>query len=152
MATFDIDAELEAIVRALTARRLPYAVCGGIAVAVHGHPRATTDIDIIVAAETVDAVVETVRGLGYTLEAAPMRFSSGIEVRRISRVESGELFTLDLMPVTDVLREVWDGRAQVTWRGQPLHIVSREGLIRMKRLASRAQDLADLEALGADDE
>lgn len=152
VSVFDIDAELEAIVSALEAAELPYAICGGVAVAVHGHPRATTDIDMIVPAEHLDEILRTVRGLGYVLVAAPMHFSSGIEVRRVSRIEGGELFTLDVMPVTPALREVWEGRQSVRWRGNPLRIVSREGLFSMKRLAGRAQDLADLEALGADDE
>lgn len=152
MAVFDIDAELEAVVAALEESGFEYAVCGGIAVAVHGHPRATTDIDILVTAEALPEILATVAGLGYVLKAAPMKFSSGIEVRRVSRMESGEVFTLDLMPVTEVIREVWEDRQKVEWRGRPLRIVSRRGLVRMKRLAGRAQDLADLEALGAGDE
>lgn len=152
MATFDIDAELEAITSALEHRGLEYAVCGGIAVAVHGHPRATMDIDLVVPPESLDAILETARAVGYTLRAAPMILRDGLEVRRVSRIEEGELFTLDLMPVTDLLRDVWASRQQVSWRGKPLRVVSREGLIRMKRLAGRAQDIADLEALGAADE
>jgi len=34
-----------------------------------------------------------------------------------------------------------------TWAGQPLWVVSREGLVQMKRLAGRTQDLADIERL-----
>jgi hypothetical protein len=151
MAIFDIDAELEAITRALEDGQIDYALCGGIAVAVHGYPRATVDIDLIVTRESLAAALAVARGLGYLVEAGPMRFASGVEVRRVSRLESGEVFTLDLMPVTGVLEDVWQGRQQVSWRGRPLRVVSRDGLIKMKRLAGRSQDLADLAALGADD-
>jgi hypothetical protein len=152
MTVFDIEAELEAIAGALEIRQIDYAVCGGVAVAIHGHPRATTHIDLVVAPESLDAVLETVSALGYDLAAAPMRFASGIEVRRVSRLQAGEAFTLDLMPVTDVLRPAWDSRERVTWRGRKLGVVSRDGLVLMKRLAGRAQDLADLEALGVGDD
>lgn len=152
MAIFDIEAELGAIATALNQQGIEYAVCGGVALAVHGHPRATKDIDVIVAETSVERARATLRALGYTLEAAPMRFSSGIEVRRVSRVESGELFTVDLLVITPAIEEVWRGRQVVMWRELPLGVVSRDGLIRMKRLAGRPQDLADLAALGAGDE
>ena len=152
MGMFEIDAELEAVITAFEAQGIDYAICGGVAVAVHGHPRATTDIDIVVAPETVDVARASLRALGYGLDAAPMLFSSGIEVRRVSRVESGEIFTLDLVLATPVLADVWSGRQVVIWRDRPLRVVSRDGLIRMKRLAGRAQDKADLEALGATDD
>ena len=152
MAIFDIEAELGAVATALNQQGIEYAVCGGVALAVHGHPRATKDIDVIVAETSVERTRATLRALGYTLEAAPMRFASGIEVRRVSRVESGELFTLDLLVVTPAIEEVWRGRQVVMWRELPLGVVSRDGLIRMKRLAGRPQDLADLAALGVGDE
>lgn len=152
MAIFDIEAELGAVATALNQQGIEYAVCGGVALAVHGHPRATKDIDVIVAETSAERTRAILRALGYTLEAAPMRFASGIEVRRVSRVESGELFTLDLLMVTPAIEDVWRGRQVVMWRELPLGVVSRDGLIRMKRLAGRPQDLADLAALGAGDE
>lgn len=152
MGIFDIDAELEAIAAAFESQGIDYAICGGVAVAIHGHPRATVDIDLIVTTAAVDAARTVLRALGYSLEAAPMRFASGIEIRRVSRVESGELFTVDLVLATPVLADVWTGKQVVTWRGRPLRIVSRDGLIQMKRLAGRTQDKADLEALGVGDE
>ena len=81
-----------------------------------------------------------------------MRFASGIEIRRVSRIESGEIFTVDLVIATPVLAEVWAGRQVVTWRARPLRVVSRDGLIRMKLIAGRSQDKADLDALGAADD
>lgn len=43
MPVFDIDAELAAIVDAFAARRVEHVVCGALALAVHGRPRATKD-------------------------------------------------------------------------------------------------------------
>lgn len=44
--------------------------------------------------------------------------------------------------------DVWRSRLEVAWEGRVLFVVSREGLIAMKRLAGRPQDLADIAALG----
>ncbi len=49
MATFDLQAELDAVTAALDASQIEYAICGALALAVHGHPRATKDIDVLVA-------------------------------------------------------------------------------------------------------
>jgi hypothetical protein len=43
---FDLYEEFKAIVSALEEHRIDYAVCGGLALAVHGLPRATVDIDL----------------------------------------------------------------------------------------------------------
>jgi hypothetical protein len=54
------------------------------------------------------------------------------------------------LAVTPVLEEAWAGREILEWRGHPLPTVSRSGLIAMKRLAGRHQDLADIEKLEGD--
>ena len=41
MADWTIGAELRSLIRALDEASIPYALCGGLAVAVFGYPRAT---------------------------------------------------------------------------------------------------------------
>ena len=55
--TLDLAAELAAIVAALDEAGIPYALCGGLAVAVHGHARATQYIDLLVLPEDVGRIV-----------------------------------------------------------------------------------------------
>lgn len=43
--------ELLLITNTLSAARIDYALCGGVAVAVHGYPRATRDIDLLIREE-----------------------------------------------------------------------------------------------------
>jgi hypothetical protein len=47
----DLIEELAAITRALDDAGIPYALCGGLAMAVHAHPRATIAIDILAKGE-----------------------------------------------------------------------------------------------------
>jgi hypothetical protein len=151
MPALTLYGELRALVAALHAQRLDYALCGGVAVAIHGEPRATRDIDVLVAPKDLDGVRLVLKGLGYGLEAAPMLFRSGLEVRRISKVAEGELFTVDLVLASAALEPIWSGREAMTWEDQPLWVVSRDGLVEMKRIAGRAQDLADIERLTGGD-
>jgi hypothetical protein len=69
------------------------------------------------------------------------------KVYRISKAEGRDLVTLDLIVVTPILRDVWNSRELVEVDSKAIKIVSRAGLIKMKRIAGRLQDLADIEAL-----
>ena len=67
---------------------------------------------------------------------------------RVSRILNNELFTLDLLLVTPVLHEVWTSKEVLHLPDRKISVVSRTGLAKMKRLAGRLRDLADLEELG----
>lgn len=86
------------------------------------------------------------------VDAGPIPFAVGTpnerELHRVSRLDDGALTTIDLLLVTAVLEAAWTSRVRARWRGQDLWTVSLDGLRHMKQLAGRAQDLADLEALG----
>lgn len=143
--------ELHAIVAALTAAGIGYAVCGGVAVTVHGATRSTKDIDILVARADLQRAIDVVRPLGYVFVALPMTFDAGTErerhVQRVSKIDGDEHLVLDLLLAEAAFANALEDRAVVSLAEGPLVVVSRATLLRMKRLAGRAQDLADLERL-----
>lgn len=51
----DLRQELLKLVAALQQAGIDYAVCGGFAVAIHGYPRLTTDIDLLIRSVNLDA-------------------------------------------------------------------------------------------------
>lgn len=148
----DLLAELRSIVQILNEQALEYAVCGGIAVTVHGAPRTTKDIDVLVREEDVPRVLALVARSGFDLPARPMVFERGgpreRRVQRVSKASGADLLTLDLLVATPVLAPALEGRVRVRWGDMDLWLVSLDGLALMKRLAGRLQDLADLERLG----
>ncbi|MSP60519.1 MAG: hypothetical protein EXR72_09300 [Myxococcales bacterium] len=140
--------ELDALVGALDRAKVPFALCGAIALAMHGHPRATKDIDMVVRREDLEMAKRVAGACGFVLEALPIKFASGIEVERISKITGSDLLMLDLLVVNELLWPVWESRRSLPWRdGRELSVVSREGLISMKLTAGRPQDLADLARL-----
>lgn len=146
----DLYEELKALIARLEEGPLPYALCGGLAMAVYGTPRATVDIDLLVREESLPEIMPLARELGYTIEAAPMAFAGGaIRIRRLSRIdpESRDVLTLDLVVVTPEIAGVWQGRRQVEWEGGKLWVVSQGGLIALKRLRGSGQDLDDIARL-----
>jgi hypothetical protein len=144
----DLRSELETLTASLDTAKIPYAVCGALALAIHGHPRATKDIDLLAEPERLLELKAVARVHGFTLEALPMTFSaSGITVHRTSRITGTQLLTLDVLEATGALAPVWASRQQVqTLRGS-IWVVSRQGLVTMKLAAGRPQDLADLARL-----
>jgi len=153
---FDLTAEFEGLVAALERGEVPYAVCGGLAVNIHGHVRSTQDIDLLVPREALEAALDTVAGIGFTLRAGPIPFGAGTdryrELHRASRILEAEVLTVAFLVVTPILTSAWESREVIEWRAHRIPTVSRRGLLEMKRLAGRYQDLADIEALekGAD--
>jgi hypothetical protein len=131
----------------LEGRGVAYAVAGAIALAIHGVPRATTDIDLLVDPAQVDGALGAARARQFGVEALPMKFSDGMEVRRVTKVAGSEMLTLDLLLVNPNLEPVWASRERVRTERGEFWVVSREGLIQMKAWAGRPQDLADIERL-----
>ncbi|MBI4604912.1 MAG: nucleotidyltransferase family protein [Planctomycetes bacterium] len=153
MAELNLYDELLALVDALEKHRVEYAICGGLALGILGHPRMTKDIDILVREEDLQKATEVVNTCGFTVPSGRIPFRLGQPdeqvLFRLNKVVGRRLLTLDLMIVPPFLEDVWVGRNTVQWQGRTVKIVSREGLVRMKRLAGRRQDLADLEKLEA---
>ncbi len=145
MTLFD---ELTALVGALDEANIDYALVGALALAVWGVPRATKDIDLLVRPEALDDARAVARVRGFTLEAQPMRFSDGMELRRLTKVESdGAYLTLDLILVDENLRSAWESRMALEFGERKLRVISRDALIAMKAAANRPQDLADIASL-----
>src|SRR5689334_13011502 len=110
--------EFRSITGALNDAGIDYAICGGWAMAIHGLPRATIDIDLLVLGDDLDRAWELVKQHGYDVEGLPLHFDDGaIEIRRISKLdqESKLLYTLDFLLVTEALAEVWSGRELIEW-------------------------------------
>jgi hypothetical protein len=146
----DLYDELAALLGALEAANANYAVCGGLAMAIHGFPRATIDVDLVVPPTGVEAVLACARGLGYTIPADPMSFAGGaVEIRRMTKIDpaSRDLLSLDVLLVTPAIQQVWEERTRVRWERGELWVVSRQGLANLKRLRGSGQDLDDIKRL-----
>jgi hypothetical protein len=152
----DLEAELLLVVDALNGERVPYALCGGLALAVHGFPRATKDIDLLVEPKEIERVFSALTHAGFTLRAGPIPLGvSSTHPQRLFRatkVSGARHLTVDLLEVSASYAVAWTTRRSTIWKGRELTVVSRDGLISMKALSTRLKDRADIETLeGKDD-
>jgi len=147
----DLYDEFATLIGALEAAGAEYAVCGGLAMAIHGLPRATIDVDLVVPRNDADSVLQCARDLGYTIPAQPMSLAGGaVEIRRVTKIDHGDLLSLDLLLVTPAIQSVWNEKVRVRWERGELWVVSRQGLVNLKRLRGSGQDQDDIKRLEGD--
>ena len=137
--------EFRAVVAALSAARIPYAICGGIAMSIHAHPRATVDIDLLAPPDEVEQIVESLLPHGFVRrERAPVR------VVMLTKIVPGDpdVLSLDLIEVQPgAPGNAWQTRTSTEWEGHAVTVVSRAGLIDLKKLRGSPQDMADIALL-----
>jgi len=125
-----------------------YLVIGAYAMAAHGHPRATGDIDLWVRSTSTNAnrVLEALSAFGAPLAKVDREdlqtpdtvFQIGVSPRRIDILTTIEGVDFE---------EAWSERMTIEIEGLTVPIISREHLIANKRALGRQQDLADIERL-----
>ena len=149
MVPANILTNAKLVLLALNRTGVPYALCGGLAMAVHGTPRATKDIDVLIADETyLVAIDAALRDEGWITTSDPIDFPNGFRLHRRMRFIDSRALILDLLfapPGEDLL----SGRFLGQFDNCAAWIIGRDALIRMKRAAGRPRDLADLADLEA---
>ena len=152
----------EPVFEALNRAQVRYVVVGGLATVLHGHARLTADIDLVIDLSPAEArkTLETLVGLGFRPRAPvdPLAFADpGIRGQWIH--EKGmRVFSLwdPANPMREVdlfvehpidFNELWNRSEVIELTHTVVRIASIPDLIYLKRLAGRAQDLADVEAL-----
>ncbi len=124
-----------------------YVVIGGVAAILHGVPRATLDVDILIDAtpdnskRLLDALLDA--GLGSaSLTTAQDILANEITVFR-DRVR------VDVQTTTPGIRfaDAWQRRKTISYQGQEFYILSKDDLIASKRAAGRKVDLEDVRLL-----
>jgi hypothetical protein len=134
---------------ALNNAEVNYLVVGAYAVAVHGYPRATGDLDIWVQAnlETAPKVVQALRAFGAPMEEIDESdFSEPRIVFQIG-VPPGRIDILTLVSGL-TFDQAWPNRILLEVDDVAIPVIGLDDLIANKRSSGRPKDLADLHGLG----
>jgi len=140
--------EFKEFLKCLNAREVDYLVIGGHAVAFHGYPRTTNDLDVWVAVNALNA---------SRLQAALSDFGfAGTELPPELFLKPNQVIRMGLPPNRIEIQTGIDGvqfsncspRAVTTdLEGLKLRFIALEDLKKNKRASGRYKDLADLEEL-----
>lgn len=139
------------LLRWLVEKGARFLVVGAHALAVHGVPRATGDLDV-----WIDRDAANVKRVWEAL----LRFGAPVEAMGITRGDletPGVVVQIGLPPrridlITEItgvdFEEAWDARTSHLVGSLEVPFLGREQLVRNKRATGRLKDRADLEALG----
>jgi hypothetical protein len=148
-----ITASLLELARAFQAAGIPFAVAGAHAVAMHGHTRATTDIDFLVRSDDRERAARVMGALGYAqfhsspgfalFERTPVPELPGLRERADLLFSTREMGALAIQQAI---------AHPTPWHGQSIPAVDLVTLMLMKVMAvvddpRRLQDIVDLRGL-----
>lgn len=153
---------LHEIFKALAAANVDYVVVGGLALIMHGHLRATRDLDLVIGLQPENCMkaADALSGIGlrprlpvsladFTDPAKREEWAEQRNMRVLQRwdpanpARSVDLFVrepidFDTMLADSVVKDL---------DGVPIKIASIRHMVRLKQTAGRPQDLLDIEAL-----
>jgi hypothetical protein len=139
-----LNPDFREMLSALSAEDVEFMVVGAYAMAAHGFPRATGDLDIWFRpgeenAQRVWRALDRFGAPRSRITAADFQtpdvvFQIGLPPRRIDLITSIDAVTFE---------EAWCDRKQIEVECQPLSVISFEHLLRNKRACGRPKDLAD---------
>ena len=132
----------------LHTHRVKYLLVGGYAVAAHGYPRFTGDMDLWIQTNTENAenVLRVCREFGF--DVPNLRVELFTDPTQMTRMGHPPLRIEILNSVSGLTFDLaWENRISEVWDEVPVSLISLEDLRTNKRASGRLKDLADLENL-----
>jgi hypothetical protein len=141
--------DLREFIESLNSHKVEFVIVGAHALAFHGHPRYTADLDILFrrSAENAARLQRAIQQFGFgSVGLAADDFLQPEQVVQLGHPPN----RIDLLSSISGAEfdEVWSSRVEGRLDDVPVHFISRAALVKNKRATGRLQDLADLEALG----
>ncbi len=143
-----LNEDYREMLQCLADEKVKFLLVGAYALAAHGYPRATMDIDIWVMPSPANAaaVLRALKRFGAPLHGLTLEnlqkddtvFQIGVAPRRIDIMTGASGLQFD---------QALAHSSKVTLEGVDIQIPSIDDLIRNKRASGRTKDLADVEAL-----
>jgi hypothetical protein len=133
---------------ALISRRVRFVLVGGHAVAGHGEPRLTEDLDVFVERSLANArrIRQALVDFGFHKGApTPAELARPHKVFMLGR----KPWRIDILTTIDgvTFAEAWKSRVEAEFVVAPLYVIGRDMLVKNKRAAGREKDLADVALL-----
>ncbi len=144
--------EFFALIPYLNKLGVRYVVIGGIAMAFHGRPRFTKDVDVLIHPEDIEVVRMSFQRLGYRETAAPWTFrNTNLTLHRFLKVVGEEEMMMDiLLANTPDHQQIIERAIQTEAEAGPVRVAAKDDLIRLKSFRNSDQDQVDIKGLQND--
>lgn len=145
----ELSRDFRELLECFSARNVEYVVVGGYALAHHGAPRFTGDLDIYVrpSPANADRIIAALDDFGFSsVGLARKDFESSGRVVQLGHAPH----RVDIMTSIDGVswKDAWAGRSESRIGNLPVQFIGRKEFIANKKAIGRAKDNADIEALG----
>ncbi|HUS71809.1 MAG TPA: nucleotidyl transferase AbiEii/AbiGii toxin family protein [Sedimentisphaerales bacterium] len=144
----EIQRDFKELLKLFNAHKVEYLIVGGYALAFHGAPRFTGDIDIFVKPEAENAkrILAALAEFGLgSLDLSETDFTSGDNVIQLGVPP----VRVDIM--TSITAVDWQqaesGKVEGNYGDTQVYFIGKDDFVSNKRALGRKRDLADLEAL-----
>ena len=143
-----LQKDLREFIELLNSHKVDYLIVGGHAVAFHGHPRYTGDIDFLVrpTEENASRIVAAIKEFGFSdAESLKLSFVEQNKVIQIGRPPN----RIDILTSASGIEfeEAWARSVEGAIDGVQVRFPDIEMLIKNKSASGRRKDLADVEEL-----
>ena len=144
----ELAPDFDEFVESLIVHGVEFLVVGAYALAFHGAPRFTGDLDILIQ-PTLDNAERLVRALGaFGFPVNDLSPQLLVDSRRMLEMGVPPVQIHVMSAITGVeWDEAWSGRIAGSFGRHTIHFLGRETFLRNKRAAGRPKDLADIDAL-----
>ena len=143
---------LQSVFLSFQRHRVKYVVIGGIASILHGVPRATFDLDVLIEASPenarhlLDALLDA--GLGTASLTTP----EDILAHEITVFKDRVRIDVQVQTPGLNFESAWARRLTLQYQGTEFYVLTREDLITSKRASGRKVDLEDVRLLELEDQ
>jgi hypothetical protein len=144
----ELAPDFNEFVGSLNAHHVEFLVVGAYALALHGAPRFTGDLDILVrpTPDNLGRLLDAVRAFGFP--ATTLTPEDLLDPRRMLQMGIEPVQIHIMTSITGVTwHEAWEDRVAARLGDHDAHFIGRAAFLRNKRAAGRLKDLADAEAI-----
>ncbi|RPJ08303.1 MAG: hypothetical protein EHM28_04645 [Spirochaetaceae bacterium] len=145
----ELHSDFKDLFRLLNSNNIEYLIVGAYALAHHGVPRFTGDIDIYIhpSKENADGLIKVLHDFGF----------GDLGIKSEDFLTPEHVIQLGVAPMRiDFLTSIdgvswetaWTGKAEGRYGDIPVNVIGKKELLLNKRATGRTKDLADIEALG----
>jgi predicted nucleotidyltransferase len=148
MEQIEFPQDFSEFLKLLNAHHVEYLLIGGFAVAIHGYPRATADMDVWVARNRANAerIVSCLSEFGFdTPDVVPELFEDPDRIIRMGEAPLRIEILTDIDGVT--FDDCYSRANEQIVDGYPVPVISLNDLKVNKRASGRSKDRDDLENL-----
>ena len=148
----ELDKDFNEFVELFLEHNVRFLIVGGYALAAHGLPRATGDLDawVWIKPENAQNIMRALNAFGFqNLSLTESDFSKEDSIIQLGYPP----FRIDILTSIDgvAFDQAWEKKIVVELNGMNVPFIGRDDLITNKKAAGRPQDIADVSRLTSED-